>query len=246
MYSASMLDRDRPKAVRARNIFFFAIPWLVLFVAVVLGNDLHLDDHPYLAVLAATFAGVFAGGALALWSDRIQEANRRKQEHAADAVRLREARRSEMNLQLRVVGLLHDELEVSANAMTDPAGRAKRPRPDLFFTPLPISTWLALSASGELTHVPTPELLGSFAEAYHWVGIVNSYERQMLDLQFHPSGVTGAAIAPGVGGKALREALDRLKATLQGLDEPAQQVISRAFETANEEFARIQVALDQD
>lgn len=234
--------KDAPRKL-GRTAGFFIVPWVVLAVAIVAGVAFDLDARPYFAVLVATFAGVFAGGALALWSDRLQEASRRvAAEDRAEKVR-RAADLAEMEKQRRVVGLLHDELSVSRDAMRDSAARARRPRPDLFYTPLPNSTWLALSASGELAHVPTPDLLGSLAEAYHWVGIVNGYERQMLDLQFHPAGVTGALASGGAGGPALRRALDSLKEKLEELDKPARDVITTAVEMADSEFTVITSAI---
>ncbi len=216
---------------------------LMLAAAFWAGPALGLDKHPYFAALIATVVGVFAGGALALGSDRLQESLRLRDERMRDVNRRQDDRLRVLELQRRVVGLLHDELSVNADALADPAGRAMRPRPDLFYTPLVTATWEALSASGEVAHVPNPDLLGALAEAYHWVILVNRYERQMLDLQFHPAGVTGALIAPPAGGKALREALDRLKDQLVVLDPPARQVIGTAVDMTNETFGVIETEM---
>lgn len=234
-----MTPRAAYSAEMLRTAGLIAIVALVLVGAAWAGPAFNLDDHPYLGLLIATFAGVFAGGALALGVDRLQETRRRRVEREHDETLRDRARLAELTLQRRVVGLLHDELSVNAEAMADTAGRARRPRPDLFYTPLLSATWQALSASGEISHVPTPDLLGAFAEAYHWVGIVNRFEQQMLDLQFHPAGVTGALIGEGIGGKALRDALQRLKAQLEPLDEPAGSVIGAAVRLANEAFEMI-------
>lgn len=226
-----------------RTVIFILAPFVVFGAAVLAGFALELDQHPYLGGLVATSAGVFAGGALALLSDRFQERGRRRAAELDGAAARRQANLTEMHVQRRVVGLLHDELHVSVEAMNDPAGRAKRPRPDLFYTPLPHSTWDAITASGELAHVPSPDLLGSFAEAYHWVAVVNGFESQMIHLQYDPATITGAFVAEGAGGHALRQMFDRLRERLEGLDEPAREVIAAAVRMASDEFDRIEAEI---
>jgi len=220
--------------------WLLGIPAGAIVFAAVLGLFIDFGASQYHSDLVATTLGVFAGGMVALWSDRSLDAARRDEEkkREADASRVRCI--AELQRQWRVVGLLHDELTVSRHALQDAAGRAKRPRPDLFFTPLPTETWDGLTASGELANVPSPDLVGYFAEAYHWVRLINQYEAMMLRLQFHPAGVVSGVTSAGAP-VALRAALDRLRQQLEAVFDPvASKEVAEAVDLANTTFAEIE------
>jgi hypothetical protein len=117
----------------------------------------------------ATLLGIVCGVPVALELER----QRRRTEDVAKA-------NAAKRLRIEVLTLLREELELVAQQLKDRIKLAN----GLPKVPLKTSIWDVTRASGNLTAISEPDLLQVFSEAYRWIGMIASLEKQRIEVMF--------------------------------------------------------------
>lgn len=167
--------------ISIRSLLVHGVPSILLVLLCVYAIWFRGDASTFwdgaVANALGSVAAVFGGMQVAMWLWKYQSG---EQEQAAKRERLK--KRSDL------LRLLADEL--ADNRIRLKARLALKD--EIVLHSLKLGFWESVKASGDLTYVDDPLLLGAIADAYHWLSVVAEYERLAVKSRFSPTATDNA------------------------------------------------------